>query len=96
VTLTPRKLLVAATAAAALAGCTSRATPVSTGVTPPVRVLAVPAPVTSVSAPEAPPALEVQPASLWLNPTASPMVDENGRPLCGNVRTKTPQASPSS
>jgi hypothetical protein len=89
VTLSPRKLLVAAVATAALGACstTTRA--------PAARAIAVPAPVSNAAvapapapAPEAPPEVIPVLASEAETPAAQPLTDEHDRPLCGNVRTK--------
>jgi hypothetical protein len=94
VTLTPRKLLSAA-ALATLAACGHAA--------PAVRTATLPTPTVEASAstPVPQPALDapVPVPDLSLSPTpplafllvATPMCDANGRPLAGNVRTKSAQ-----
>jgi hypothetical protein len=90
VTLTPRKLLSAA-ALATLAACGHAAPAVRTATLPTPTVEAsatVPVPVpVPLPVPDLTPTAPLLPSLL----VATPMCDANGRPLAGNVRTKSAQ-----
>ena len=92
--LTPRKLLSAA-ALATVAACGHAAPAVRTATLPTPEVQAsasaVPVPHAALDAPVPDPVLISTTATVPGLLIATPMCDANGRPLAGNVRTKSAQ-----